>query len=243
MDRVALITGGARGIGREIGLKLAARGWSVAIGYRSSADAAEQTRAAIVARGSAAIAVEADVARAEQCEALVNQVAAWRGRIDVLIHAAGPYHRIAILDETPAGWREMMASNLDSLFYLSRLCARGMIDRRWGRIVAFGIANADRLQAQPGLTAYYLAKVGVVGLVRSLAKELAPHQITVNAICPGFLDTGAMTAEERATRAAQIPAGHVGAAADAVHAAMYLLSDEAAYVTGANLPVSGGWGL
>jgi 3-oxoacyl-[acyl-carrier protein] reductase len=243
MDRVALITGGARGIGRDIGLMLAARGWSVAIGYRSSADAADETRAVIAARGGAAIAVKGDVAHADQCQALVDDVIAWRGRIDALIHAAGPYHRVAILDETPDGWREMLAANLDSLFYLSRLCARGMIDRRWGRIVAFGIANAERLQAQPRLTAYYLAKVGVVGLVRSLAKELAPHQITVNAISPGFLDTGAMTAEERATRAAQIPAGHVGAPADAAHAAMYLLSDEAAYVTGANLPVSGGWGI
>jgi 3-oxoacyl-[acyl-carrier protein] reductase len=243
MDRVALITGGARGIGREIGLKLAARGWSIAIAYRRQADVAAETRTAIEARGSAAFAVQADVSLPDQCQALVTEVTAWRGRIDALVHAAGPYHRVSILDETPEGWREMLASNLDSLFFLSRLVAPGMIDRRWGRILAFGIANADRLQAQPRLTAYYLAKVGVVGLVRSLAKELAPHQVTVNAISPGFLDTGAMTPAERATRAAQIPAGYVGAPADAAHAALFLLSDEAAYITGANLPVSGGWGL
>jgi NAD(P)-dependent dehydrogenase (short-subunit alcohol dehydrogenase family) len=204
---------------------------------------AAETRAAIEARGGRALAVQADVARAEQCAALVAEVSAWRGRIDALVHAAGPYHRIPILDETPEGWREMLASNLDSFFYLSRLVARGMIDRRWGRILGFGIANADRLQAQPRLTAYYLAKVGVLGLVRTLAKELAPHQITVNAISPGFLDTGAMTPAELAARAAQIPAGHVGTPGDAAHAALYLLSDQAAYVTGANLPVSGGWGL
>jgi len=240
---VALITGGARGIGREIGLKLAARGWSIAIAYRQQAEVAAETSAAIEARGSAAMIVQADVAQADQCQALVDEVTAWRGRIDALVHAAGPYHRISILDETPEGWREMLASNLDSLFYLSRLVARGMIDRRWGRILAFGIANADRLQAQPRLTAYYLAKVGVLGLVRSLAKELAPHHVTVNAISPGFLDTGAMTPEERTTRAGEIPAGYVGAPVDAAHAALYLLSDEAAYVTGANLPVSGGWGL
>jgi 3-oxoacyl-[acyl-carrier protein] reductase len=243
MDRVALITGGARGIGREIALKLAARGWSIAIGYRRRADAAAETLAAIEARGCSAMVVQADVARAEECEALVAEVTAWRGRIDALVHAAGPYHRVSILDETPEGWREMLASNLDSLFFLSRLVARGMIDRRWGRILAFGIANADRLQAQPRLTAYYLAKVGVLGLVRTLAKELAPHHVTVNAISPGFLDTGAMTSAERTTRAGEIPAGYVGAPSDAAHAALYLLSEEAAYVTGANLPVSGGWGL
>lgn len=240
---MALITGGARGIGREIGLKLAARGWSIAIAYLRQAEVAAETRGAIEARGSAALAVQADVARAEQCEALVAEVLAWRGRIDALVHAAGPYHRVSILHETPEGWREMLASNLDSFFYLSRLVAPGMIDRRWGRILAFGIANADRLQAQPRLTAYYLAKVGVLGLVRTLAKELAPHHVTVNAISPGFLDTGAMTPAELAARAAEIPAGHVGKPSDAAHAALYLLSDEASYVTGANLPVSGGWGL
>jgi 3-oxoacyl-[acyl-carrier protein] reductase len=243
VDRVALITGGSRGIGREIGLKLAARGWSVAIAYRRQAEVAAETRGAIEARGSEALAVQADVAQPEQCEALVAEVTAWSGRIDALVHAAGPYHRVSILHETPEGWREMLASNLDSFFYLSRLVAPGMIDRRWGRILAFGIANADRLQAQPRLTAYYLAKVGVLGLVRTLAKELAPHHVTVNAISPGFLNTGAMTPAERAARAAEIPAGHVGTPADAAHAALYLLSDEAAYVTGANLPVSGGWGL
>src|ERR1051325_7484727 len=190
MERVALVTGGARGIGREIALKLAARGWSLAIAYRSNSDAANDTRGSIEARGAAALAVKADVGQADQCAALVDTVTGWRGRIDALVHAAGPYHRAPILDETPEGWRALLASNLDSLFYLSSLVARGMIDRRWGRIVAFGIANADRLQAQPRLTAYYLAKVGVVGLVRSLAKELAPHHVTVNAISPGFIDTG-----------------------------------------------------
>lgn len=243
MDRVALIPGGARGIGRAIGLELAARGWSVAIAYRDNRDAAEETRVAIEARGGAAIAIRADVAQVAACEALVTEVTAWRGRIDALVHAAGPYHRVAILDETPAGWREMFAGNLDFLFFLSRLVARGMIDRGWGRIIAFAIANADRLQAQPGLTAYYLAKVGVLGLVRSLAKELAKNQVTVNAISPGFIDTGAMSGAERAARVAQIPAGHIGAPSDAAHAALYLISDEAAYVTGTNVIVSGGWGI
>jgi NAD(P)-dependent dehydrogenase (short-subunit alcohol dehydrogenase family) len=243
MDRVALIPGGARGLGRAIGLELAARGWSVAIAYRDSADAAEETRVAIEARGGAALAVRADVAEVAACEALVTEVTSWRGRIDALVHAAGPYHRVAILDETPAGWRAMFATNLDSLFFLSRLVARGMVERGWGRIIAFAIANADRLQAQPGLTAYYLAKVGVLGLVRSLAKELAKNQVTVNAISPGFIDAGAMTADERAARSAEIPAGYIGAPTDAAHAALYLMSDEAAYVTGTNLIVSGGWGI
>jgi 3-oxoacyl-[acyl-carrier protein] reductase len=243
MDRVALIAGGARGMGRDIAFALGERGWSVVIGYRQSAQAAAQTAAAIQARGGAALAVRADVSQPAECEALVAEVTAWRGRIDALVHAAGPYHRANVLDETPEGWRAMFAHNLDSLFYLSRLVAPGMVDRRWGRILAFSIANADRLQAQPRLTAYYLAKVGVLGLVRSLAKDLAKNQVTVNAISPGFVDTGSMSAEELAARAREIPAGHIGSVTDATHAALYLLSDEAAYVTGSNLHVSGGWGI
>jgi 3-oxoacyl-[acyl-carrier protein] reductase len=243
MERVALIAGGARGIGRDIALKLAARGWSIAIAYRDRADDATQTVAAIEARGSAAVALRADVSEPAACEQLVTEVNTWRGRIDALVHAAGPYHRVELLDETVAGWRAMFANNLDSLFYLSRLVAPGMIDRRWGRIIAFSIANADRLQAQPRLTAYYLAKVGVLGLVRSLAKELAKSHITVNAISPGFIDSGGMSDAERTARTREIPAGHVGAVTDAAHAALYLISDEAAYVTGTNLQVSGGWGI
>jgi 3-oxoacyl-[acyl-carrier protein] reductase len=243
MNRVALIAGGAEGIGREIAVELAARGWSIALCHRDSRDAAAEAEAAIVARGAAALALAADVSQPEACETLVRDVVAWRGRIDALVHAAGPYHRADILAETPEGWRAMFSNNLDSLFYLSRLVAPGMIERRWGRILAFSIANADRLQAQPGLTAYYLAKVGVLGLVRTLAKRLAKDQITVNAISPGFIDTGSLSPDELAARTREIPAGHVGLPADAANAALYLLSDEAAYVTGSNLLVSGGWGL
>jgi 3-oxoacyl-[acyl-carrier protein] reductase len=185
----------------------------------------------------------ADVSRPEACEALVRQVEAWGGRIDVLINGAGPYHRVDILQETPEGWRDMFANNLDSLFYLARAVIPGMIEAGGGRIVAFSMANADRILAQPNLTAHYLAKVGVLGLVRTLAKSLARHRITVNAISPGFLDTGNLDAEEMKALARTIPAGHVGSTDDAAGAALYLLSDEAAYVTGGNIHVSGGWGI
>ena len=242
-ERVALITGGARGIGRQIGLRLAERGFAVALCYRTSEAAAQETVAALEERGAAALAVRADVSRPEECEALVARVVEWRGRIDALVHGAGPFHRVDIFAETPEGWREMFANNLDSLFYLARLVAPGMIERRWGRILAFSMANADRLLAQPGVTAHYLAKVGVLGLVRTLSKALARHQVTVNAVSPGFIDSGSMDPEELKSLAKNIPAGYVGTVDDAAGAALYLLSDEAAYVTGANIHVSGGWGL
>jgi 3-oxoacyl-[acyl-carrier protein] reductase len=242
LTRVALIPGGARGIGRRIGVDLARRGWSVALAYRTSRDAAAQAVAEIEATGGKGLALAADVSEPAECERLVKAVADWQGRVDALVNCAGPFHRVDLFSETPEGWREMFANNLDCLFYLSRLVAPIMIGQKWGRIIAFSMSNADRLVAQPQLTAHYLAKVGVLGLVRTLSKALARHSITVNAISPGFIDSGSMGEEELKAMSRNIPAGYVGSTADTAGAALYLLSEEAAYVTGANIPVSGGWG-
>jgi 3-oxoacyl-[acyl-carrier protein] reductase len=243
MRRVALIPGGARGIGRAIAQALASRDFDVALCYRKSEADANIAVTAVEAAGGAALALRADVATAAACAELCDQVLAWRGRIDALIHCAGPFHRVDILAETPEGWRAMFASNVDSLFYLSRLVAPGMIERRWGRIIGFAMANADRPMAQTQITAHYLAKVAVLGLVRSLAKALAPHRITANSISPGFIDSGSVELGELAQMAKTIPAGIVGTVDDVVGAVLYLLSDEAGYVNGANINVSGGWGI
>jgi len=243
MQKTALISGGAKGIGREVGLRLGAQGWAVALCYRKSRTEAEATALAIEEKGGKALAVHADVSTPEVCAALVDKVCDWQGRIDALIHCAGPYHRLDLLEETPAGWREMFAGNLDSLFYMARLVAPIMVKQEGGRIVAFSMANADRLMAQTQLTAHYLAKVGVLGLVRSLAKALAKHKITVNAVSPGFIDSGSVDSDELAGLVKTIPAGRIGSLADAANAVLYLLSDEAGYVTGTSLHVSGGWGM
>jgi 3-oxoacyl-[acyl-carrier protein] reductase len=129
------------------------------------------------------------------------------------------------------------------VFYLSRAVAPGMKGRRYGRIVNFSMANADQMVAQPEVTAHYIAKAGVLILTRTLAKLLAPHGITVNAISPGFIDSGSAPAEELAGMAKRIPAGYVGEVGDTVAAAKFLLSDEARYVNGTNIHVSGGWGV
>ncbi len=238
-ERVALITGGARGIGRAIGLDLAGAGWSVALCYRTSAQDAAQTAAAIEAHGARALAVQADVSDPATCRALVQQVETAWGRIDALINCAGPYHRVDLLQETDEGWREMFVNNLDPVFYLARAVAPGMIERKWGRIISFGMVNADQLSAQPMITAHFIAKMGVL----VLARMLAPHGITVNAISPGFIDSGSAPAEELASMAKRIPAGYIGSVQDAVNTARFLLSEEARYVNGANLYVSGAWGL
>lgn len=241
--RVALITGGARGIGRAIALHLAEAGWSIAVCYRTSDRQAQETVAAIEKKGEHGLAIEADVSDPEAALRLVRQVETTWNRIDALINCAGPYHRVPLLDETLEGWHAMFNNNLHPVFYLSRLVAPAMVARKWGRIITFGMANADQLVAQPQLTAHYIAKAGVLILTRTLARILAPHGITVNAISPGFVDSGSAPPEELKAMEKKIPAGYVGSLSDAVGVAAFLLSDEARYVNGANIHVSGAWGI
>ncbi len=243
VQRVALITGGARGIGRAIGLSLAGEGWSIALCYRTSAEAAEETAAACRERGARALAVECDVSDSGACEALVARTAEELGRIDALFNCAGPYHRRPLLEETLEGWHAMFDGNLHPVFYTTRLVAPIMREQGFGRIVNFSMANADRMAAQPGVTAHYIAKSAILILTRTFAKVLGPDGITVNAISPGFIDSGSAPSEELASMAKKIPAGYVGSLDDAVSAARYLVSEEARYVNGTNLVLSGGWGV
>jgi 3-oxoacyl-[acyl-carrier protein] reductase len=240
---VALITGGAKGIGRAIGLDLAAAGWDIALCYRTSQPEAEATASQIQRSGRRALAERCDVSDPAAAEAFVNKVEKEFGAVNALINGAGPYHRVNILDETPAGWNEMFAHNLHAVFYMSKAVASGMKARKWGRIITFSMANADQMVAQPEVTAHYIAKAGVLILTRTLAKTLAPHGITVNAVSPGFVNSGSAPEAELAGMVKKIPAGYVGELRDAVSAVRFLLSDEARYVTGTNLHLSGGWGI
>lgn len=237
---VALIPGGARGIGRGIALELARADWRVAICYRTSA--ADATSLENLGDGRI-VAAQHDVSDPSQARAFVAGALERWGRIDALINAAGPFRQVDLLSETPDGWRSMFANNLDPVFYLSQAVAPAMIARGWGRIISFGMANADHLAAQPGITAHFIAKLGVVALTRSLARVLGRHGITVNAISPGFIDSGSLPTEDFARMTKRIPVGYVGHVDDVVGVVRFLLSDEARYVNGANIQVSGGWGL
>ncbi len=242
-DRAALITGGAKGIGRAIALDLASQGWSVAICYRTSEADAAKTGAAIAERGGTPLVARCDVSDPAAARQLVEQVERQWGRIDALINGAGPYHRVNVFEESVEGWKEMFDGNLHSIFYLAQAVAPGMKARKYGRIISFSMANADQMVAQPDLTAHYIAKAGVLILTRTLAKLLAPHGITVNALSPGFIDSGSAPPGELAGMAKRIPAGYIGSVDDAVGAVRYLLSDEARYVNGANIQLSGAWGI
>lgn len=242
-NKVALITGGAKGIGRAVALDLAGWEWSVAICYRKSAKEAAEVVDAVQRKGSQGMALQCDVSDPKAAQEMVKRVERELGRIDALINCAGPYHRVGLLEESIEGWHSMFDNNLHPVFYLSQAVAPGMTERKWGRIVCFSMANADQLIAQPQLTAHYIAKVGLLVLTRSLARVLAPHGITANAISPGFIDSGSAPKEELAAMAKRIPAGYVGDLQDAVVVVRFLLSEEARYINGANIHLSGGWGI
>jgi len=243
VERVALITGGARGIGRAVALDLAADGWSVAICYRTSGREANEVIEAARQKNVRSLAIECDVSDSAAAVGLVHKVRSEWGRIDALINGAGPYHRISLLQETNEGWHSMFDNNLHPVFYLSQAVIPIMREQKWGRIVCFSMANAEQLIAQPQLTAHYIAKVGLLALARSFARLVAPYGITMNCVAPGFIDSGSAPKEELEKMVKFIPAGYVGGVPDAVAAVRFLLSEEARYVNGAHIQVSGAWGV
>jgi 3-oxoacyl-[acyl-carrier protein] reductase len=242
-NKVALITGGARGIGRAVALDLAANGWSVAICYRTSAKQAAEVSNAVRQKGVDALALQSDVSNPDTAANLVHHVNREWGRIDALINGAGPYHRVSLLKETNDGWHSMFDNNLHPVFYLTQAVIPIMRERKWGRIVCFSMANAEQLIAQPQLTAHYISKVGLLALARSYARLIAPDGLTMNCVSPGFIDSGSAPKEELERMVKLIPAGYVGSVNDAASAVRFLLSDEARYVNGANIQLSGAWGV
>jgi 3-oxoacyl-[acyl-carrier protein] reductase len=242
-ERVAIITGGAKGIGHAISIALAREGWSIALCYRKSEKEANDTLDTIKKSGMRGMAVKCDVSDPKAAENFVKKVEKEWGRIDALINGAGPYHRVNLLEETIEGWHSMFDNNLHPVFYLSRVVAEGMKSRKWGRIINFSMANADQMVSQPQITAHYISKVGVLVLTRSFAKLLGPYGITVNAISPGFINSGSAPESELQSMVKNIPAGYIGNPEDVVSAARFLLSDDARYINGANIQISGGWGV
>jgi len=242
-NRVALVTGGSRGIGRGIALRLVREGARVAIAYRSNKAAAQNTLRQLQAAGGVdGFAVQGDVTDAEQAAALVKTVLERSGRLDVLVNNVGDF-RWGLLAETRLeDWRGIVVSNLFSVFYTCRAAIGAMRRQRWGRIVNLGAGGAERGFGQAKISAYAAAKAAVVALSRSLAIEEAKNGITVNVVNPSIIDEKELTLEEaRRMRDVRVPVGRPLTTEDVATAVAFFASEEADYVTGQVLNVSGGW--
>ena len=239
--KVALVTGGSRGIGRAIALTLAAHGADIAINYAGNTAAAEEVKAAIEAMGRKALLVQGSVAETDGVQAIVNRVVKELGRLDILINNAGITRDGLLMRMKEADWDAVMETNLKGVYNCSKAVMRTMMKQKSGRIV--NMASVVGEMGNAGQANYAAAKAGVIGFTKSLAKEVASRGITVNAVAPGFIATdmtSVLTDEQKAEMARTIPLGRAGQPQDVANAVLFLVSEEAAYITGQVLNVDGG---
>ncbi len=239
--KAAVVTGGSRGIGRAIVLRLATQGADVAFSYRGNAAAAEATAAEVRALGRTALPVAADVSQPESAEALVKAALEGLGKVDILVNNAGITRDDLIMRMGIDAWREVLETNLSGAFYTLKAVTRPMLKARSGRII--NITSVSGQAGQMGQANYSSAKAGLIGLTKAAARELASRGITVNAVAPGFVLTE-LTQDLPEALQAQItertPLGRFGTPQEIADAVAFLVSDEAAYITGQVLAVDGG---
>ncbi len=239
--KVAVVTGGSRGLGRGIAIELGKRGAKVIVNYHSNAAAANEVVQLIKNAGSEALAVQSDVTRYDAAQSLVKAATEFGGRLDILINNAGTTRDMLLAMMPEADWDLVIATNLKSAYNCSKAALRPMMRQKYGRIV--NMTSVAGLAGNPGQTNYSASKAGLIGFTKSLAKEIGGRNITVNAVAPGFVPTD-LTATlpknllDEAIR--MTPLGRLGTIEDVAYAVAFLASDEAAYITGQVLSVDGG---
>ena len=240
-EKIAVVTGGSRGIGAAIAKKLASQGMTVIINYCGSEDRALAVKSEIEAAGGQAEAWRCDVSDCGQCESFVKAVMEKYGRIDVLVNNAGITRDGLMMRMSDEDFSRVIDTNLKGTFYMMRFASRHMLKAKKGRII--NMASVVGLMGNAGQVNYAASKAGVIGATKSAAKELASRGITVNAIAPGFIDTemtGALSEKVQEQILTQIPLGTFGKPEDIANCAAFLASDEAAYITGQVIQVDGG---
>jgi 3-oxoacyl-[acyl-carrier protein] reductase len=243
-DRIAVVTGASRGIGRGIALELAQRGATVVVNYHSNADAANEVVEQIKASGGNAMALQADVAGEEGANALIKGAIDAYGKLDILINNAGTTRDNVIMLMGADDFDTVINTNLRSTWLCSKAAVRSMMRKRYGRIV--NITSISGIAGNAGQTNYSASKAGIIGLTKALAREVATRNITVNAVAPGMVLTDLTSGlPEDITKKINenIPLGRWGSIEDVAHATAFLVSDEAAYITGHVLTVDGGMAM
>ena len=242
--RVAIVTGASRGIGKAIAMLLARRGAAVVVNYNQSAQAAGQLVAEINMMGGKALAVHADVSQMGQAQQLVKAAIDGFGGLDILVNNAGITRDTLIMMMSETDWDEVLAINLKSTFNCSKAAVRHMMRKRYGRII--NITSVSGQMGNPGQTNYSASKAGQIGFTKALAREVAARNITVNAIAAGYIETdiwAKVPEEGRQAALSLIPIGRKGQPEEIAYAAGFLVSDQAAYITGKVLGVDGGMAM
>ncbi len=239
--KVALVTGGSKGIGRAIAVRLAENGVKVAINYNSSEDAAENLVRIISESGGVALKVRADVSNLDQVKGMISNISNEWGGVNILVNNAGIIDDRLLVRMSDDSWQRVIDVNLNGTFYTTRSVLKDMMRERWGRIINIGSVVA--LRGNPAQTNYTASKAAIIGFTKALAKEVATRGITVNVIAPGYFETettSVLSDDQRNRWLSLIPQGHFGDVNDVAHMAAYLADDKANYVTGQVISVDGG---
>ena len=239
--RVAIVTGGGRGIGRAIAVRLAEEGANLAVSYRSNDDAAEETAESVREAGAMCELFKGDVSSPADVEALLKGVSEAYGRVDILVNNAGITRDNLIMRMKEDEFDEVLRTNLKGTYLCTRAALRPMVRARWGRIL--NVSSVVGLVGNAGQANYAASKAGIIGFTKSVAREVAQRGITVNAVAPGYVETeltGSLPEDVKAQIRDQVPMGRFGVAEEVAEAVAFLAGEGAGYVTGQTIAVDGG---